>query len=341
MKHKTGNLRNSIVLKLSALVFAIALAVVILLFSFYSLFLNESTSDQAHRGLFIWLIVLVVVVFIVAIFILHHYLKPIKQLSEGVEEIRKGNLDNKIPVQSKDELGQLADAYNKMTGELKKMIQSRDQLLLDVSHELRTPLTNSRLALEMLPESKNKFSIMEDIGEMERMINELLETARLNSDGFTLSVVDIEVEAFLSKVLGNYSLQNNRVELSTVTKGIHISGDEARLTTVLKNLIDNALKYSAADADPVQVSAFKEASSVIIQVEDSGPGIPEEKLPFIFEPFYKADNTRAKQSGGYGLGLHLCKRIMEVHNAELKISNRTGTKGLTAQMVFPLNRKPI
>ena len=339
MKHKTGNLRNSIVLKLSALVFAIALAVVVLLFSFSSLFLSESTSDQAHRGLFIWLIVLVVVVFVVAIFILHHYLKPIKQLSEGVEEIRKGNLDNKIPVQSKDELGQLADAYNNMTGDLKKMMQARDQLLLDVSHELRTPLTNSKLALEMLPESKQKTSIMEDIGEMETMINELLETARLNSDSFTLSVIDIEVEPFLRKVLENYSLQNNKVVLSSVTKGIYISGDEARLTTVIKNLIDNALKYSAADADSVRISAFKEASSVIIQVEDSGPGIPEEKLPFIFEPFYKADNTRAKQPGGYGLGLHLCKRIMHVHNAELNISNRIGSKGLTAKMVFPLSRK--
>jgi len=339
MKHKTGNLRNSIVLKLSALVFAIALAVVVLLFSFSSLFLSESTSDQAHRGLFIWLIVLVVVVFIVAIFILHHYLKPIKQLSEGVEEIRKGNLDNKIPVQSKDELGQLADAYNNMTGDLKKMMQARDQLLLDVSHELRTPLTNSKLALEMLPESKQKTSIMEDIGEMETMINELLETARLNSDSFTLSVIDIEVEPFLRKVLENYSLQNNKVVLSSVTKGIYISGDEARLTTVIKNLIDNALKYSAADADSVRISAFKEASSVIIQVEDSGPGIPEEKLPFIFEPFYKVDNTRAKQPDGYGLGLHLCKRIMHVHNAELNISNRIGSKGLTAKMVFPLSRK--
>ena len=174
---------------------------------------------------------------------------------------------------------------------------------------------------------------------METMINELLETARLNSDSFTLSLVDIEVDAFLRKVLENYSLQNNRVKLSRISKGIHISGDEVRLTTVLKNLIDNAVKYSPADADPVEISAFKEASSVIIQVEDSGPGIPEEKLPFIFEPFYKVDNTRAKQSGGYGLGLHLCKRIMHIHNAELNISNRIGSKGLTAKMVFPLSRK--
>ena len=334
MKHKIGNIKNSIILKFSALIFSIAFAIVVLLFAFSALFLTEPMPTQSHQGLFIGLIVIVAVIFFIALIIMHHYLKPLIHLSDGVNEIRKGNLDNKIPVKSKDEFGQLADVFNKMTTDLKQMIQAKEQLLYDVSHELRTPLTNSKLALEMIPDSNEKESVMDEIGEMEKMINELLESARINSSVFKLKLVKVGVKVLVSKTISKYFKETNRIRVSLISPDLTISVDETGIITVLKNLIDNSIKYSSNKDIPIEINVIDRKDQIIIQIEDSGTGIPEEKLPFIFEPFYRLDNSRSKQSGGYGLGLHLCKKIMDVHSAQVSIANKTKETGIIAKMIF-------
>jgi len=334
MKHKLGSIKNSIILKFSTLIFLIAIAVVVLLFVFAAVFFTDPTEIQSHKLLFGGLIVIVIIIFFVALIVMHHYLSPIIQLSNGVSEVRKGNLDNKIPVKSKDELGRLADAFNKMTSDIKQMIQAKEQLLYDVSHELRTPLTNSKLALEMLPDSDEKKSIIEDVGEVETMINELLESARMNSSTFELDLKNVNVKDLVSNTISRYFKDIDRLKVSPISSDLYILVDEPRIVTVLKNLIDNSLKYSSGKDIPIEIDVINRNNQLIIQVEDSGAGIPEEKLPYIFEPFYRTDNSRAKKTGGYGLGLHLCKRIMDVHDATLKIFNKTSESGIVAQMIF-------
>lgn len=334
MKHKIGSIKNSIILKFTALIFLIAISIVVLLFVFAAVFFTDPTAIQSHKLLFGGLIVIVIIIFFIALIVMHHYLSPIIQLSNGVSEIRKGNLDHKIPVKSKDEFGQLADAFNKMSTDIKQMIQAKEQLLFDVSHELRTPLTNSKLALEMLPDSTEKKSIIEDVGEVETMINELLESARLNSSTFELELKNVKVKDLVSKTISKYFRDINRIKVSPISHNLVFSVDETRIITVLKNLIDNSLKYSPNKDNPVEIDVINRNDQLIIQVEDSGSGIPEDKLPYIFEPFYRTDNSRAKKTGGYGLGLHLCKRIMELHDAKLNIFNKTQEAGIIAQMVF-------
>ncbi|MCB2196294.1 MAG: HAMP domain-containing histidine kinase [Bacteroidetes bacterium] len=334
MKHKLGSIKNSIILKFTALIFLIAISIVVLLFVFAAVFFTDPTAIQSHKLLFGGLIVIVIIIFFVALIVMHHYLSPIIQLSNGVSEIRKGNLDHKIPVKSKDELGQLADAFNKMTTDIKQMIQAKEQLLYDVSHELRTPLTNSKLALEMLPDSDEKKSIIEDVCEVETMINELLESARMNSSTFELDVKKLNVKGLITNTILRYFKDVDRIKVSPISSELTIQVDEQRIVTVLKNLIDNSLKYSLGKDIPIEIDVINRNNELIIQIEDSGAGIPEEKLPYIFEPFYRTDNSRAKKTGGYGLGLHLCKRIMDVHNATLKIFNKTSESGIVAQMIF-------
>lgn len=335
MKHKTGSIKNSIILKFTALIFLIAISIVVLLFVFaFVFFTDPTTSIQSHKFVFGVLIAIVIIIFFIALIVMHHYLSPIIQLSNGVNEIRKGNLDNKIPVKSKDELGQLADAFNKMTTDIKQMIQAKEQLLYDVSHELRTPLTNSKLALEMLPDSEEKKSIMEDVGEVETMINELLESARMNSSAFELDLKKVKVKDLISNTISKYFKDVNRIKVSPITSELSIRVDEQRIVTVIKNLIDNSLKYSSESKNPIEVDVISRKDQLIIQIEDSGRGIPEEKLPYVFEPFYRTDNSRAKKTGGYGLGLHLCKKIMDVHGATLKVSNKTSQPGIVTQMIF-------
>ncbi|MEN8193176.1 MAG: HAMP domain-containing sensor histidine kinase [Bacteroidota bacterium] len=333
MKHRIGTFRNSIILKLSVLIFSIAFATVSLLFVFATFILTDTTSMQSHKGLFGGLIVIIVIIFFIALIVMHNYLKPIIELSDGVNEIRNGNLENKISVRSKDEFGELATGFNEMTTAIKQMIQAKEQLLYDVSHELKTPLTNSKLALEILPESNEKRSVIEDIGEMELMINELLESARLNSSVFELELSKVKVKDLVSKTIFRSFKEVERISVSPISPALTISIDETRILTVIKNLLDNSLKYSS-EKSPIEINVIDRGDQIVLQIDDSGSGIPEEKLPFIFEPFYRTDNSRAKTSGGYGLGLHLCKKIMDIHEASLTIQNKPNNTGILAQMTF-------
>ncbi|MBI5540212.1 MAG: HAMP domain-containing histidine kinase [Bacteroidia bacterium] len=255
-------------------------------------------------------------------------------MTEAVNEIRKGNLDKKVSVKGHDEFSKLAEAFNSMTAELKKMIQAREQLLLDVSHELRTPLTRSKLALEMMPDSKEKNSVIEDVKEVELMITDILETARLKNNKITLDIKDVLINDLIKNTISLFENEKNRININPVSESLFIKADEGRIITVLRNIIENSLKYSSLENKPIEVSVIDRIEEIIIQIEDYGHGIPEEKLPFVFEPFYRVDDSRSKKSGGYGLGLHLCKRIMEAHGAEITINNKSDNNGIIVCLSF-------
>lgn len=296
--------------------------------------MSTTFDRKLHHFFLLILIFLVIIVFIIASIVIHQYLNPIKKLTEAVNEIRKGNLDKKVSVKGHDEFSKLAEAFNSMTAELKKMIQAREQLLLDVSHELRTPLTRSKLALEMMPDSKEKNSVIEDVKEVELMITDILETARLKNNKITLDIKDVLINDLIKNTISLFENEKNRININPVSESLFIKADEGRIITVLRNIIENSLKYSSLENKPIEVSVIDRIEEIIIQIEDYGHGIPEEKLPFVFEPFYRVDDSRSKKSGGYGLGLHLCKRIMEAHGAEITINNKSDNNGIIVCLSF-------
>lgn len=305
--------------------------------AFWGILADKPTQFYAHLHLAITLIILITVVSLVASFFIRKILKPLSILNEAVEKVGKGNLDQVIPVQSNDELGALADAFNRMTADLKKMIQAREQLLLDVSHELRSPITRAKLALEMMADSVEKESVADDLKEMERMITEILESERLKNGAIKLNFSEVIVGDLLQKLMGNYRRENSRLIIFPVSADLTIHADENMILTVLRNLIDNSLKYSSTQSKPIEIIVMRTSRNITIQVEDFGHGIPDDKLPFIFEPFYRADPSRSRHTGGYGLGLHLCKRIMDMHEAEIKLSNKKDGNGIIALLVFKSN----
>jgi signal transduction histidine kinase len=220
-----------------------------------------------------------------------------------------------------------------MIRELKKMIASREQLLSDVSHELRTPITRAWLALEMMPESSQKDSIAGDLKEMETMITGILESERLRNGTIKASLLPLKVSVLMQKLSDHYRYESHRINIMPVNDEIVIAADELLMMSVLRNLTDNALKYSP-ESSIVDIKIVKQPdASTDIIIEDSGPGIPEEKLLLVFEPFYRADTSRSRATGGYGLGLHLCKRILDLHNAEIQLSNKK-SGGLRVRVKF-------
>ncbi len=290
--------------------------------------LEDERSNQ-HIGL----LFILTACFIAAYFMIRRLLKPLKYLSEGVREVSAGNLDHKVPKKRSDELGELAEAFNDMTERINEMIHAREQLMLDVSHELRTPLTRMKVALEFLPEGKAKRNISDDVSEIEMMIAEILETARLRTVGTTLNQKQVSLTEIIQETTLLFNDQPPGVELSDFSADIQVVLDPDLIRTVLKNIFTNAVKFSDKDGSPVQVLMKKRPGQVVVEIRDRGIGIASEDLPHIFEPFYRADKSRSKKSGGYGLGLNLCKTIMEAHNGRIEVESIEG-EGTTVCLIF-------
>lgn len=283
-------------------------------------------QDQAEKKL--KLLVLLLLVFIsllmIAAFVaIRWVMRPLGWLKRGVDEVGRGNLAHRVVEKRCDELGELAEAFNAMTERLRRLITAKDQLLLDVSHELRTPITRIRVALAMLPDSDGKTSIAEDLAEIEAKITELLETARTLGVKAELNLRFVDPATVLRQVAEMYKDQPPGVVLEVIETGAPLMLDENQVHKALRNVIDNAVKYSRPDSAPVRVSLNRHQGAAVIRIQDFGIGIGTEDLPFVFEPFYRADKARSPR-GGFGLGLSLVKTIITAHNGRVDIESQLG-----------------
>jgi signal transduction histidine kinase len=267
------------------------------------------------------LLLLLSALFLLAFFLIRHVLKPIRWLDTGVKKIAMGDLNYQIPEGKKDELGDLTKAFNTMTQRIREMIHARDQLLIDVSHELRSPITRIRVALEFLPESKNKVYINNDINEIELMITEILESERLKGEYGQLVLEKTDIAELIRKTVKLFDNCLPGIVMHLPDKPVALPLDRKRIQIVIKNIIDNACKYSKEGSEPVEVKLEENPGTVTLAITDNGIGIPEEEIPYLFEPFYRVDRSRSKKSGGYGLGLNLCRKIVEAHGGEIIIEN--------------------
>jgi signal transduction histidine kinase len=257
--------------------------------------------------------------------------KPLEWLSQGVQALQAGRFDHQVKARENDELGDLIKSFNRMTAQISEMLQAKEQLLLDVSHELRSPITRMKVALE-LDDEKSKDQIKKNIRDLEVMIAELLESARLDTPQGGLVLAPANVSTVIEKVTGKFKDEKPGILVKEIPEALMLQIDQARVETVLKNILENALKYSHHQKHRVEISVpppveTQDAEHVYLQVRDYGYGIPEEECSLIFEPFYRIDKSRVRETGGYGLGLALCKKIMLAHRGSIEVtsSEKTGT----------------
>lgn len=283
---------------------------------------------EAHLLVLWLLLVLLVSVVFVTYAVLRRLLRPVRDLGEGVALLSSGNLDVVVPQTRRDEFGALAVAFNQMVARVRDMIRARDQLLLDVSHELRSPVTRMKVALELLPDDDKKRGMAADLDEMELMIRELLELERLREGRLRKSRQNIVpiVDSVVERYPG--------VRVMASSTDVTLDVDAEKLRTVIRNLVENAIKYSLPDSRPVEVTILDKNGSVVIRVTDDGPGIPEEDLASIFEPFFRVDRSRSRKTGGYGLGLSISKRIVEAHGGTITATNNPA-RGTTFTASLP------
>jgi signal transduction histidine kinase len=278
-------------------------------------------ADQMHAThiKLLWMLLsLIIFVVLVAYWIQKWQLRPVKSLSLGMARISEGDLDVILPVQGHDEFAMLTAGFNDMVSRVKGMILARDQLLLDVSHELRSPLTRMKVALALLPDDAEKAGLDFDLNQMETMLGELLELERLRSpNGLHREKQDLV--PILHEVSQDFADRSPGIAIETNPKTILIDIDGDKVRTVLRNLLENACKYSLPDSRPIDLSAQQSDGKVILCVRDDGAGIPESQLSSVFEPFFRVDPSRSKKTGGYGLGLSICKRIVESHGGTIAV----------------------
>jgi signal transduction histidine kinase len=291
--------------------------------------------DPERRRLVIILLSLLTLILAAAFLSIRWILKPVRWLDEGVREVSRGNLKHRVPVKRSDELRDLAAAFNDMTDRIGDMLHMKQQLLLDASHELRSPLTRVKVALEFLPDGDAKESIASDIAEMERMIHEILATARVHHRHGKLNLKRILLADLLKEVITEFENQPPGIQADDIKSDRELKVDPEQIKTVFKNVLTNAVKYSGPDSEPVLVSITFQPSYVVVKIADNGSGIPADELPFIFEPFYRVDKSRTKDTGGFGLGLSLCKTIMEAHKGRIEVES-TPDVGTSISLYFPI-----
>jgi two-component system sensor histidine kinase BaeS len=269
--------------------------------------------------------------------------KRLKDVQAATEQLGAGDLSARAPESGGDEVTALARAFNKMAEELairaralEASDNARRQLLADVSHELMTPLTAMRGYIETLSMSELQLDaktrerylaiVTEETHRLEQIIGDLLDLARLAGGGTAIRRDRVDVAALFSRVASRHERDLAQRHITLVQRvepvAEHVIGDRDRLEQALQNLAANALRHTP-DGGEIALSSAAAADGIVLAVRDTGPGIPSEHLPLIFDRFYKADASR-KAAAGSGLGLSIVKTIVERHGGTIAARNDGG-----------------
>jgi signal transduction histidine kinase len=255
-------------------------------------------------------------------FMVNRLLDPVRMLRRGAERIRSGDLSYRVHNARQDELGALTDSINNKADSLQSKIEAKTQLIFAISHELRTPLTKAKLRLEFMPESIEKANLREDIDEIDHLIGDLIEAERLNDEHTALSAEPVQLAEFVESVVDQYFSYEGGLEIVLPSEDREFVIDKLRIRLLLTNLLNNAIRHGQDNPLRVEV-IFNDASATLI-VEDQGEGIGPEHIEQVCEPFYRADSSRQRNTGGFGLGLYLCRLIAQAHGGSLQIESELG-----------------
>jgi signal transduction histidine kinase len=264
--------------------------------------------------------------------------QPIRAIREGAAQIGRGHFDYRIEKIRHDQLGDLAADISQLAADVQSMLDAKRALLLGISHELRTPLSRLNLSLELLEDAEGREDLKAEIIEMEKIIDTLLEAERLNTRHAALVREESDVRQLVEQMIDDYfDRDRHRIKLVDESQGAKARIDAARVALMLKNLLSNALRYSADAEEPVEVRLSTTGDELVFTVRDHGPGIPAEQAERLGEPFYRGDPSRARHTGGTGLGLYLAKLVALAHGGTLELTHRD-EPGACFEVSLPLRQ---
>ncbi|MBC8016057.1 MAG: HAMP domain-containing protein [Sporomusaceae bacterium] len=269
---------------------------------------------------------------------------PVIDLNRAVNAVASGNLDTAVIVESKDEVGQLAMAFNTMTAKLKSNTVLRQRFLAGVAHELRTPLTILKANLEgiadgvITPDAEQMNSLTEEVDRLTKMVGEIRDLSLLEAGQLQPEFGLLDITQLLRQIVGKSkplaSEKNINLHIATDDRLPAVWADADMVNQMVYNLVLNAIKYTP-EGGQITILAAAESGVVEITVTDTGIGIAQDEIEHVFDYFYRVDSSRSKASGGTGLGLALVKQMVLAHGGKIKAESKLG-QGSTFTVLLPI-----
>jgi signal transduction histidine kinase len=301
-------------------------------------------SASINRSLLLGGLLAIIIALILIFFLSRRITSPIDVLSRAARRLGCGDLAQRVQVRGEGEVAALAEAFNTMAADLEKNEQLRRNLIADVAHELRTPLSNIQGYLEAIrdrvikPDAATVRSLNEEVALLSRLVNELQDLSLAEAGELKLVYQTEDITNLVEQAVTPWQPQ-------LAAKGISLSLDLPdnlplvnidwqRVTQVLHNLLENAVAYTGRGGTII-VAAAQQGDWVEVSVSDTGEGIPAGDLPNIFERFYRVDRSRARATGGSGLGLTIARRLVEAHGGEITARSELG-KGSRFSFTLPV-----
>ncbi|MCU6697379.1 sensor histidine kinase [Laedolimicola ammoniilytica] len=303
--------------------------------------------DALTNNAWVFTLVYGILVTVAAILLSHLLVQPICRIIAGLHEISSGHSNEDLMVKTYAETVQVSEEFNKIVTQMRALDESRQEFVSNVSHELKTPLTSmkvladSLLTQEEVPNELYKEfmgDIAEEIERENKIITDLLALVKMDKKAASLNIEKKDINDLLELILKRLrpiaAKKNIEVVLESF-RPVTAEVDESRLTLAFTNLVENAIKYNKENGW-VHVSLDADHKFFYVKVMDSGQGIPEESLDYIFERFYRVDKSHSSEIDGTGLGLAIAKSAVLVHKGAIKVSSELGV-GTTFSVRIPLN----
>jgi two-component system sensor histidine kinase BaeS len=289
---------------------------------------NELQFIERQARSFVWIAACMVLLSAALAFVLAYFLgRPLKRIAAAVKMLAVGRYHIRLPVESGDELGQLARDYNEVAAALAQSEQARQRWIADISHELRTPLAVLRGELEALqdgirPLSRDAVdSLYGDVMRLHRLTDDLYQLSLSDQGALSYRKSRVDPVALLQQDMAAFAreFENKRISVRLNTRlsaPVRIHADPDRLSQLYRNLLANSLSYTDAGGQ-LTITLVRQSGRLSIEFADSAPGVPEPELAHLFDRFYRLESSRSRHHGGAGLGLAICRNIVEAHHGTL------------------------
>ncbi len=295
--------------------------------------------------LVVTLVIVFILIMVIGLQMINHIIKPLKKMEDIAGKMSQGDFSRRIKIMKADEIGNLAHSFNVLAASLEEVDKKRREFLQNVSHELRTPLSYIKGYTEAIndglvsKEDTDKYItiIQNEVERLTRIVNDLLDLAQLEDDSYPIRREPLPFAQLILDVVERFQFLANQKNIEIildVDEDIIVNGDADRLEQVVSNVIDNALRYTSA-GEELKLCLEQEGLYAKLFIKDTGPGIPEEALPYVFERFYRVNKSRTRKEGGTGIGLSIVYQIVKRHDGDLRIES-VNNNGTTVTIMLPL-----
>jgi two-component system, OmpR family, sensor histidine kinase BaeS len=291
---------------------------------------EQTMLATVDRGILVGALIGVALAAVAAGVAAYYLTRPLKRLTTAAQAVADGDLTHRVDISGPGEVERLGEAFNEMAGSLAESEDLRRRLVADVAHELRNPIASLRAQTEAIAEgvmpadAARLASIADDTRYLSRLVEDLQELAAAEAGQLRYDPQPMDLSAAACQAVEHASARAHEgVALTCQSIGeLSVVADEGRIAQVMRNLLDNALRHT--ESGSVTVVTSRDADRAVVEVLDTGEGIPDADLPYIFERFYRADAARARDTGGSGVGLAVSRRIVEDHGGEVFARNVGG-----------------